>query len=159
MPWKYVRAVRSREAILEFCERNAEPGVNILDVGHNIGEVVQASTAALRRLHANLDRPVEETFTQHAPTAQVPRIAVRASNLGGLLRSATTPGKTVVILKVAKAAAASGDLLYTFGTGKPERSCVFMEFFLEFMRDLQAELNQRARPLRRLTSVTSPPGC
>ena len=143
MPWKYTRALRSREKILEFCERNLEPGVHVLDVGHNIGEVVQSSTAALRRLHDNLDRPVEDTFTRYAPTAQVPRIAVRASRLGGLLRSPTSPGKTVVILKVAKAAATSGDLLYTFGTGRPERSCVFMGFFLDFMKDLQAELGRR----------------
>jgi hypothetical protein len=142
-PWKYARALRSREAILEFCERNVEPGVHVLDVGHNIGEVVQSSTAALRRLDENLDRPVEETFTRYGPTAQVPRIAVRASRLGGLLRSPTTPGKTVVMLKVARAAAASGDLFYTFGTGRPERACVFMGFFLDFMKDLQAELGRR----------------
>ena len=117
--------------------------MHLLDVGHNIGEVVQASTAALRRLHDNLDRPVEETFTRYAPTAQVPRIAVRTSRLGGLLRFPTAPGKTVVILKIAKAAAASGDLFYTFGTGRAERSCVFMGFFLDFMRDLQAELGLR----------------
>src|SRR5262249_27869959 len=101
-PWKYVRALRSREKILEFCERNAEPAVNIVDAGHNIGELLQASTAALRRLNDNLDRPIEETFTRYAPTAQVPRIVIRASRLGGLLRSPAAPGKTVVILKVAK---------------------------------------------------------
>jgi hypothetical protein len=143
LPWKYVRAIRSREAILEFCERSVQPGVHILDVGHNIGEVVQASTLALRHLHDNLDRPIEETFTRYAPTAQVPRIAIRPSLLGGLLRSPAAPGKTVVILKVANAAAASGDLFYTFGTGRPERSCVFMGFFLDFMKDLQSELGRR----------------
>jgi hypothetical protein len=142
-PWKYLRAIRSREKILEFCERNVEPGVHILDVGHNIGEVVQASTTALRHLNDNLDRPIEDTFTRYAPTAQVPRIAIRASRLGGLLRSPTVPGKTVVILKVAKAAATSGDLYYTFGTGKSQRACVFMGFFVEFMKDLQAELGRR----------------
>jgi hypothetical protein len=152
VPWKYARALRSREAILEFCERNVEPGVHLLDVGHNIGEVVQSSTAALRLLHDNLDRPIEETFTRHGPTAEVPRIAVRASSLGGLLLTPTRPGKTVVVLKVAKAAAASGDLFYTFGTGRPERACVFMGFFLDFMQDLQGELNQRrGRPTRRGT--------
>jgi hypothetical protein len=143
LPWKYVRAIQSREKILEFCERSAEPGENILDVGHNIGEVVQASTGALRHLNDNLDRPIEDTFTRYAPTAQVPRIAIRASRLGGLLRSPTVPGRTVVILKVAKAAASSGDLFYTFGTGRLERSCVFMGFFIDFMKDLQAELGRR----------------
>jgi hypothetical protein len=143
LPWKYIRAVRSRQTILEFCERTLEPGIHLLDVGHNIGEVVQSSTAALRHLDENLDRPIEETFTRYAPTAQVPRIAIRASRLGGLLRSPTTPGKTVLILKNAQAAAQTGDLFYTFGTGKPERSCVFMGFFLDFMKELQAELGKR----------------
>jgi hypothetical protein len=112
-PWKYKRAIQSREQILEFCEQNLPKSVHILDVGHNIGEVVQASTS------------------------------IRASKLGGLLWFATRPGKTVVILKVAKAASASHDLLFTFGTGKPERACVFMNFFLSFMRDLQVELRRR----------------
>lgn len=143
LPWRYVRAVRSRKRVLEFCEESLDAGVHVLDVGHNIGEVVQASTPALRRLQEDLDRPVEEIFAKHAPTSQVPRIAVRPSRLGGLLRLPTKPGKTVVILKVAKAAAESGDLLFTFGTGSPERSCVFMNFFLQFMKDLQAELRRR----------------
>src|SRR5262249_34682905 len=146
VPWAYARAIRSREAILEFCEKNLESGIHVLDVGHNIGEVVQASTAALRHLDDNLDRPLEETFTRYAPTGQVPRTPLRPSPLGGLLRSPTTPGKTVVILKVAAAAATSGDLSYTFGTGRPERACVFMGFFLDFMKDLQAELGRRRGP-------------
>lgn len=142
-PWKYKRAIESREQILEFCEQNLEKNVHVLDVGHNIGEVVQASAPALRRLKENLDRPIEETFTRYGPTDQVPRIAIRSSKLGGLLWFPTRPGKTVVILKVAKAAAKSHDLYFTFGTGKPERSCVFMHFFLSFMKDLQQELQRR----------------
>jgi hypothetical protein len=142
-PWKYKRAIQSREQILEFCEQNLAKNVHILDVGHNIGEVVQASTGALRRLKENLDRPIEETFTRYGPTDQVPRIAITSSKLAGLLWFPTTPRKTVVILKVAKAAAKSHDLYFTFGTGKPERSCVFMNFFLNFMKDLQQELKKR----------------
>ena len=143
MPWKYLRALRSREAILEFCEPIVEPGVNILDVGHNIGEAVQSSTPGLRRLLDHLDRPIEETFTSTCRPPRSPGSRSALRSLGGLLRFPITPGKTIVILKVAKAAAATGDLHYTFGTGKPERSCVFMGFFLDFTRDLQAELNQR----------------
>jgi hypothetical protein len=143
VPGRYGRARRSREQILEFCEQNLDPHVHILDVGHNIGEAVQASAPALRRLKENLDQPIEEIFTRYAPTDQVPRIATRASRLGGLLWFSTKPGKTVVILKVAKAAARSHDLYFTFGTGKPERSCVFMRMFLEFMKELQAELRTR----------------
>jgi hypothetical protein len=143
VPGRYSRARRSREQILEFCERNLDPHVHILDVGHNIGEAVQASAPALRHLKENLDEPIESIFTRYAPTDQVPRIAVRASKLGGLLWFSTRPGKTVVILKVAKAAARSHDLYFTFGTGKQERSCVFMHLFLEFVKDLQTELRKR----------------
>src|SRR5437660_4674009 len=71
-PWKYQRARASRERILEYCAAHLDKDVHILDVGHNIGEVVQATAGALRILKANLDKPVEAIFTAHAPTPQVP---------------------------------------------------------------------------------------
>lgn len=139
-PWKYRRARQAREKMLEFCEAHLPKGVHVLDVGHNIGEVVQTTAGALRRLHENLDRPIEETFTTQGLTPQVPRIAVRESRLGGLVRRAIKPGKTVVILKNGTAAGKAHDLYFTFGTGRKERACVFMPFFLAFMADLQSEL-------------------
>ncbi|MBD2774776.1 peroxidase family protein [Iningainema tapete] len=142
LPWKYIRGVQARREIMNYCEQNLSKDVHILDVGHNIGEVVQASVGALRRLKDNLDKPVEEIFTTHAPTPQVPRIAVKSSNLDGLLFVPTTPGKTVVIFKVGEAAAETHDISFTFGTGSPERACVFQDFFLAFMNDLQKELKQ-----------------
>ncbi|MGB3292151.1 MAG: hypothetical protein WBB01_04045 [Phormidesmis sp.] len=109
-------------------------------MGHNIGEVVQATVDSLKTLKRNVDRPVEEIFTEHAPTAQVPRIAVRASTFDGLLPAPTAPGKTVIIFKIAEAAAKTRDIWFTFGTGEPERACVFKDFFLNFMRDPQQTL-------------------
>ena len=139
-PWKYKRARASRERILEYCAANLESNVHLLDVGHNIGEVVQATAGALRVLKDNPNKPVEELFTMHAPTPQVPRLAVRASKLGGLLWFSTRPGRTVVIFKVGKAAAQTGNLYFTFGAGSPDRACVFKDFFLAFMKDLQRQL-------------------
>jgi hypothetical protein len=143
-PWKYHRARQSRKAILDYCADNLAPGVHVLDVGHNIGEVVQSTAGALRRLKDNLDRPIAEIFTTYAPTPQVPRIAVKRSKLDGLLWFPTHPGKTVLILKNGKAAAQTHDLLFTFGTGRSERACVFMNFFLQFMSDLQNVLKERS---------------
>jgi hypothetical protein len=74
----------------------------------------------LLRLRDNLDRPVEEIFTSHAPTPQVPRIAIRSSTFGGLLLFPTRAAKTVVIFKIGKAAAKTQDLLFTFSTGSLE---------------------------------------
>jgi len=91
-PWKYRRARRSRETMLEFCEPRVDQGVPALDVAHNIGEVVQSTAEGLRRLNDNLDKSVEDLFTIHAPTLQVPRIAVKRSRLGGLLWLPTRPG-------------------------------------------------------------------
>jgi hypothetical protein len=144
-PWKYRRALRARAEILDYCAKHLEPGINVLDVGHNIGEVVQATVGALRRLKDNLDAPIAQTFTAHAPTPQVPRIAVKRSRLRGLLWVPTRPGKTVVIMKNGQAAAQTHDLLFTFGTGRSERACVFMGFFLDFMTDLQRELRDRMK--------------
>ncbi len=141
-PWQYSKGEKAQEQIMNYCEQNLPPDVHILDVGHNIGEVVQATTGALRKLKANLDKSVEEIFTTHPPTPQSPRIAVEKSTFNGLLSSPTTPGTTVVIYKVGSAATKSQDILFTFGAGSEERVCVFKEFFLQFMRDLQRELTQ-----------------
>lgn len=141
-PWKYIRGRKSRKEMMDYCEQNLDKDVHILDVGHNIGEVVQATAGALRILKDNLEKPVEEIFTSHAPTPQVPRIAVKSSKFDGLLLYPTTPGKTVVILKIGKAAAKTHDLSFTFSTGSSERACVFQDFFIAFMNDLQRELRQ-----------------
>ncbi|HEU4333812.1 MAG TPA: hypothetical protein VFT32_04900, partial [Candidatus Eisenbacteria bacterium] len=143
LPWTYRRGVASQRKIVDHCARTLPEGTHLVDVGHNIGEVVQATAGALRRVAANPDTPVERLFTEHAPTPQVLRIAVRPSTIGGLLRGPMRPGWTVVILKVGEAARRSGDLRFTFGSGGPERLCVFQEFFMNFMRDLQAALRER----------------
>ena len=145
LPWKYRRGRAAQREIMEFCARSLPADAHLVDAGHNIGEVVQATLPALRRLQSNPGVPVEELFTRHAPTPQVLRIAVRDSNLGGLLRSPARAGRTVFILKVGMAASQTGDLRFTFGTGGPERLCVFQDFFLSFMRDLQGELERLTR--------------
>jgi hypothetical protein len=142
LPWKYSRGIRSQQQIMDYCAASLPQDVHILDIGHNIGEVVQATAGALRLLKANLDRPVEEIFTLHAPTPQVPRIAAKSSTFDGLLWLPTSPGKTVILFQIGKAAAMTGDLLFTFGTGGPERVCVFKGFFLGFMQDLQRVLRE-----------------
>ncbi len=140
VPPNYAQGVKSQTQIMNYCEHALPKGVHILDVGHNIGEVVQATAGSLRRLQENVDRPIEDIFTEFAPTAQVPRIAVRSSTLDGLLASPIAPGKTVIIFKVAEAAAKTKNIWFTFGTGDSDRACVFKDFFLNFMRDLQIAL-------------------
>lgn len=140
LPWKYAQGVKSQKEIMNYCEHSLPKDVHLLDVGHNIGEVVQATAASLKTLKNNLDKPVEDIFTEYAPTPQVPRIAIKASTFDGFLSSPTTPGKTVLILQIAKAAAKTKDIWFTFSTGKSERACVFKDFFLNFMSDLQQEL-------------------
>jgi hypothetical protein len=142
-PWKYRRGRKSQQQIMEYCARTLPPDVHLLDVGHNIGEVVQATAGALRRLKDNLDKPIEELFTAHAPTPQVLRIAVASSTFDGLLWLPTRPGQTVILLKIGRAAAQTGDILFTFGSGGPDRVCVFKGFFLNFMQDLQRVLKEQ----------------
>ncbi|MDZ7957491.1 MAG: hypothetical protein RMY34_06240 [Aulosira sp. DedQUE10] len=140
LPWKYIQGQKSQQKIMDYCEHSLPQGVHILDVGHNIGEVVQATSGALRRLKDNLAQPVELIFTNHAPTPQVPRIAIKSSTFDGMLSSPTSPGKTVLLFMIGKAAAKTHDIAFTFGTGSAERECVFKDFFLQFMTDLQQEL-------------------
>ena len=141
-PWKYARARKSQKQIMAHCEQSLAKGIHILDVGHNIGEVVQTTAGALRILKDNLEKPIEEIFTSHPLTPQAPRIAVKSSNFEGLLSSPTTPEKTVVILQIAKAATKTHDINFTFSAGTSNRVCVFKDFFLAFMKDLQRELKE-----------------
>lgn len=140
LPWKYSQGVKAQGKIMAYCDRNLPKNVHTLDVGHNIGEVMQATAGSLKILKDNLDKPVEDIFTAHAPTAEVPRIAVKPSTFDGLLSVPTTPGETVLILKIGKAAAQTQDIRFTFGALQPERACVFQDFFLSFMTDLQQKL-------------------
>lgn len=141
-PWKYIKGRQSQKQIMDYCEENLPQDVHILDIGHNIGEVVQATVGALRILKENLDTPVEQIFTLNAPTPQVLRIAIKESTFDGLLASPIAPQKTMLILKIGEAAAKTQDISFTFGTGREERACVFQEFFLDFMKDLQEELKR-----------------
>ena len=71
---------------------------------------------------------------------QLPRVITAATTFGGLLAYPARPNATVVLLQIAKAAGATGDLWYTFGTGSEERGCPFRPFFEAFVGDLQKEL-------------------
>ncbi len=59
---------------MRYCHRNRSEDVHPVDVAHNIGEVVQVTSGALRTLKDNLEKPVEEIFALHALTPQVPRM-------------------------------------------------------------------------------------
>ena len=140
--WKYIAGRKAQNQVMDYCAENLPDNVNILDIGHNIGEVVKTTTGALRTLKNNPDKSVKEIFTSNPLTPQAPRIAVKESNFDGLLSSPTTPGKTVFIFQIGKAAIETQDINFTFSTGSSERACVFKDFFLEFMKDLQQELRQ-----------------
>lgn len=144
LPWKYIKGIESQQKIMDYSQRNLASDIHPLDVGHNIGEVVQTTAVSLRILKNNLHRSVEDIFTEYAPTVQVPRIVTKASTFNGMLSYPTIPQETVVILQIAKAAAETKDLRFTFGTGSSERSCIFKDFFVNFMKDLQYELQKDA---------------
>jgi hypothetical protein len=145
LPWKYVRGRRAQQQVVEYCEGRLPDGVHTVDIAHNIGEVAKTTSRAIRILERNLDTPVEQLFTANPLTPQVPRIATVSSTLGGILRRPAKAGRTIIIYKLGSAAAATGDLQFTFGAGGPDRMCVFTEFFLNFMRDLQLALRAGGR--------------
>jgi hypothetical protein len=141
-PWKYVRARACIRQVMDYCEQTLPQGVHLLDSGHNIGEVVQATAKGLRSLKDNLQDPVEEVFTAHPPTPQSTRIVTKPTRFDGLLLLPTSVGQTVVLYNIGKAATKTHDLHFTFGAGGPERLCVFKDFFLAFTHDLQRELSE-----------------
>lgn len=144
LPWKYVRATRSQQYVTNYCARTLPRDVHVLDIAHNIGTVVKTLTRALRIMQDNLETPVAELFTSHPLTLEAPRIAVRSSKLDGLLFFPTTEAWTVLIFKIGTAAARTKDLFFTFGTGRSARACVFMDFFLAFVSDVQRALRETA---------------
>jgi hypothetical protein len=144
VPWRYFRARAAQKRIMAYCEKTLRGKAHLVDIGHNIGETVQTTAVALRRLYANLDTPVETIFTRHALTSVVPRIATKATRFNGLLLLPTVPRRTVLIYQIEKAATQSCDIRFTFGTGTDERTCVFKDFFIAFMEDLQATLRAGA---------------
>ncbi len=154
IPWKYIRARSAQTKTKDYCARNLPQGVHLVDVGHNIGETAQTTALAFKRLKDDLDTPVEEIFTQHALTKKVPRIAVRASTIDGLLRKPTIPGLTIFILEIGNAARQTGSPSFTFGAGSENRACPFRHFFLEFMTEVQTMLKE-GRVARAAKGVTS----
>ena len=142
LPWKYIHAARSQRYVANYCARTLPPDVQVLDIAHNIGTVVKTLTRALRMVQDNLETPVEEIFTSHPLTLEAPRIAVRSSKLDGLLWFPTRAGWTVLIFKIGTAATKTKDLFFTFGTGRSARACVFMDFFLAFVSDVQRALRE-----------------
>ena len=145
VPGRYAKARSALHETMTYCQEHLEEDAHPIDAGnHNLGEIVQTTFGALRLLSENLETPVEELFTKNPQTLQVPRIAVRRSKLGGLLTFPVKPGWTVVILKIGKAAQETGDMRFVFGAGLPTRQCVFRDFFLDFIRDLQQQLRSRS---------------
>ena len=142
LPWKYFQGIKSQQKIMDFCKDNLDDNIHPLDVGHNIGEVVKLTVGSLKILRDNLHRSVEDIFTASAPTTEVPRIATKASTFNGMLLYPTIPGQTILVLNIAKAAAETKDLRFTFGTGSSKRGCIFKDFFINFMKDLQYELQK-----------------
>ncbi|KAI9131315.1 hypothetical protein [Acaryochloris sp. CCMEE 5410] len=143
-PVRYAQAKKAHGKLYDFCAHNLLDDYHLVDAGqHTIAGAAKSMVDALHILKENINLPVDKIFTKNPITLQAPRIAIRDSDLGGLLKSKTKPGWTVVIFQIAKAAQKTSDLYFTFGTGTSERACSFMNFFLDFMKDLQMELIDR----------------
>lgn len=72
--------------------------------------------------------------------SQVPRVALKETTLGGLLKQPAIPGHTVFFFPTGPAAEQSGSLYYTFGSGVELRSCPFLPFWKSLMTDVRASL-------------------
>lgn len=144
-PIRYSQAKKAHSELYDFCANNLLDDYHLVDGGqHTIAGAAKSMVDALHILRENINLPVDKIFTENPITLQAPRIAVRDSNLGGILSSKTRSGWTVFIFQIAKAAQKTSDLYFTFGTGTSERACSFMDFFLDFMKDLQMELIDRS---------------
>jgi hypothetical protein len=142
-PRAYARASHCQRDVTAYCAQTLRNGEHLADATHNIGTVVINMTRALRLGQTRLDTPASDLFTANPLTLQAPRIAVRSSRLGGLLGVPMKEGWTIVIFQIGAAAKATKDIWFTFGTGRTKRACLFKDFFLAFVTDVQAALKKR----------------
>eukprot|EP00884_Botryococcus_braunii_P007946 jgi/Botrbrau1/17152/Bobra.0157s0046.1 len=138
-PFKYRAALKANEQLADFVAKTKVKELTIGDCMHNVcaaGETFPKLIMSLKNF-PNVD--IDELFTRPGTrtTAIAPRIAVKASTYGDLLRYNAVPGKTIFILQVPKAATETSDILFAFGCGDEHRACAFLPYFKNFMKDLQ----------------------
>ncbi|CAM9396375.1 unnamed protein product [Discosporangium mesarthrocarpum] len=142
----YWSAKRAQERVLKFIQSNPEDlgGCPAADFSHHIGASAQLLTPACKYLYAqrNRDRPVLDIFTEHDMplTKRTLRIAVEDTTVDGLLDRPAIANRTVFILDIRNASAATKDPLFTFGAGVDQRQCMFKLVFQQFMEELQVLL-------------------
>jgi hypothetical protein len=142
-PWSRPRTRRAQQEVSRYCAHAVKPEAHSADIGHHLGNAVHVMLPALRHVTGSLDQPVEQVLAENAPTSLLPRIALKASTLGGLLRKPAVPGRTVIFYKIGDAAAETGDMLFVFAAGLPDRYCSGKDFVLNLMKDVHRELRAR----------------
>ncbi|KAL2632287.1 hypothetical protein R1flu_016973 [Riccia fluitans] len=144
-PGHHKAGVSAQEATYSFCEKNAEPGVNLIDATHTIGAIATPMTVAVMKLKENPNAPIDHLFTRkgNCPTPTVPRVVMKETTLNGLLSYPGRPSSTIVFLSISSAAEQTSSLFFTFGSGTEYRVCAFKQFFYDFMTALQGELKTR----------------
>ncbi|CAN0152582.1 unnamed protein product [Ectocarpus sp. 6 AP-2014] len=143
----YFPTLRHQGKVMDFIEQNNElhQGCPVADFSHHIGAAAQLLTPSCQFLHKEKDRSraILDIFTQQGDmpmTVATPRIAIKDSTLGGLLKKPAKAKWTMFILNIRQAAAETKDSLFTFGAGVDKRQCAFRFAFQKLMADLQTEL-------------------
>ncbi|CAM9334591.1 unnamed protein product [Ectocarpus sp. 12 AP-2014] len=142
----YFPTLRHQGKVMDFIEQNNElhQGCPVADFSHHIGAAAQLLTPSCQFLHKEKDRSraILDIFTQSdmPMTVATPRIAIKDSTLGGLLKKPAKAKWTIFILNIRQAAAETKDSLFTFGAGVDKRQCAFRFAFQKLMADLQTEL-------------------
>ncbi|CAM9775686.1 unnamed protein product [Ascophyllum nodosum] len=143
----YFPPLYHQRKVLDYIEKNSDDheGCPAADFSHHIGASVLLLTKAVKYLHEeDRGKTIHDIFTQDdmPMTIQTPRIAIRDTDIDGILDKPARAKWTVFVLNIRAAANETKDLLFTFGAGVDKRQCAFKFVFQSFMKDLQQELKR-----------------
>lgn len=116
-----------------------------VDIGHCVASATANAEEIFTAAVAHPNATATDVLTRLAPPVpQVARLAVRGGTLGGLLPTddPAVAGVTVVLLQVGAAAAATGDVAWTFGVGDGVRGCAAAPLIRAYVADVLAELRR-----------------
>lgn len=123
-----------------------------IDSAHLIFTVYVHAVDCLRELAKDPKLDVELMMCRRAKKLKnIPRMVIKDSTLGGLLPSdkPAKSNKTLILMDIGNAAEATDDITYAFGAGPKggKRICCAMPAILEFLKEVQKEMQSRMKLL------------
>lgn len=145
-PVDYIKSAHAQNKVYQYVKRfvHAE---HVEDICHNLGAAAHGVAAGLELIRneqstvKDISTLLDELFRSPLIPRAI-RLATGESTVGGLLEEPLVKNKTVIMLEFGKAATISKDEKFLFGPGTVDRQCPFKNFFLRFVSDVAANVQE-----------------